>query len=161
MKKLIYGIFAASVMMLLSSCVVVTDKPEIVIPTPLFYSISFVNDSNENVIDWYVKAKGNDTPIAKSSTYCPVPAGQISTLDWLPRNNYYKVFFSLYPEYTTIYTTDGYFYLDSNVDFVLTTKSYQNRSAGSDESEKEYYLIGSDGSEIPLIKETAEPRVEL
>ena len=162
MKKLFLGIFAASIMMVLSGCVYVSDKPPVVIaPTPLFYSITFVNDTNENVSDWYVKALGNNKSIAKSSVVeCPVPAGQSSTLDWLPKNTYYKVYFSIYPEYTTIYTSEGYVYLDTNVEYVLTKRAYQNRSADSDEdqSETEFYLSGSDGSEIPLIKETAEPR---
>ena len=54
MKKLFIGLFTASIMLFMSSCVVVADKPAVVVVEPLFYSITFVNDTEENVIDWYV-----------------------------------------------------------------------------------------------------------
>lgn len=60
MKKLFIGLFTASIMLFMSSCVVVADKPPVVVVEPLFYSITFVNDTEENVIDWYVKVKGSN-----------------------------------------------------------------------------------------------------
>ena len=160
MKKLLYVLFTASLLMLFPSCVYVGDKPPVVVVEPLFYSITFVNNTEENVIDWYVHVKDSNKKIAISSDFCPVPSGTASTLGWLPRNNYYQVRFALYPEYTKIYTTGTYIYLDENVEYKLMEKSYSGRSAGASEIEKspEFYLLGSDGSEIPLITETEEPR---
>ncbi len=160
MKKLIIGLFTASLLMLFSSCVYVGDRPPVVVIDPQFYSITFVNNTDENVIDWYVHVKDSNKKIAISSDFCPVPSGTASTLGWLPKNRYYQVRFALYPEYTKIYTTGTYIYLDENVEYKLMEKTYSGRSAGASEEQmnSEFYLLTSDGSEIPLITETEEPR---
>ncbi len=161
MKKLFYVLFATSVMMLLSSCVVVADKPAVVVTEPLLYSITFVNNTDYDVVDWYVHMKESNKKIALSSDFCPVPPGTSSTLWFLPRNNHYQVRFSIYPDFTTIYSTGTYIYLDGNVEYKLLESYYANRSVGTSEEQQtpQFYLKGSDGSEIPLIAEKAEPRV--
>ena len=88
MKKLFIGLFTASIMLFMSSCVVVADKPPVVVVEPLFYSITFVNDTEENVIDWYVKVKGSNKKIAISSDFCPVPSGTFFPLSRLSDNLY-------------------------------------------------------------------------
>lgn len=160
MKKLFIGLFTASIMLFMSSCVVVADKPAVVVVEPLFYSITFVNDTEENVINWYVNVKGSNKKIAISSEFCPVPSGTSSKLDCLPKEKYYQVRFSLYPDYLTIYTTGTYLYLDKDVEYRLMERYYSTRSAGRTDEEQtpQFYLKGSDGSEIPLITETEEPR---
>ena len=147
MKKILILLLSLLSTALLAGCVVV-NTPPVVIST---YSITFTNNTNYYVTDWYVK-NHNDTKFALDIYNCPVPSGSNSTLSGLA-TGYYKIMFSI-DSFCRVYETSDGIWLDENVEYVLSQRVVvRPRSAGEageTEESKVFVLLGSDGSEVEL-----------
>ena len=149
MKKLFSILALAMIIGLFSSCIIVATAEEE--PSPPTYSITFCNDYDDDVIDWYVK-NDDGKRFAKSENFVVVRCDDTSKLKGL-RKDYYKVLFAFIPN---DYYETTYIYLNENVDFILRKKndwSFDSRSAvNTNSSGTEYVLVDSNGNEYPLIK---------
>ena len=160
MKKLFPILALSMIIGLLSSCIIVTEKPT--------HTITFYNDlpdsSRNDIFDWYAKDSSENT-FAVSSSPTPVSSGGGSSrLRDLAENRYYVVF--TFDNTTDSYDNDTFymsdtFYLDSDKDFVLeeTTRKYKVsvRSAAGDieeteEVQKDFQIVDSEGNVFPLKK---------
>ncbi len=149
MKKIFPALMLTMIVGLFSSCVIVTTSDT---PTPT-YAITFCNESNDNVIDWYVK-NSKDKRFAISDDFCIVTRGSTSKLWNLPKDDY-KVLFAFLPN--TYYQTN---YIELNVDtefHIYSGSSYTTRVrsavvSDSDFSEYDYILVDSNGNTYPLVK---------
>ena len=149
MKKLFSILALAMVIGLFSSCIIVATAEE---PSPPTYSITFCNEYNDDVIDWYAKNKDGKR-FAKSDHYVGVRRDDTSKLKGL-RKDYYKVLFSFFPD---DYYETGLIYLNENVSFILKTKnsgSFTRSAMDSGSSNSEYILVDSNGKEYTLTKST-------
>ena len=149
MKKLFPVLLLTMIVGLFSSCVIVATSDT---PTPT-YAITFCNDSNDDVIDWYVK-NSHDKRFAISDDFCIVTRGSTSKLWNLPKDQY-KVLFAFLPN--TYHPTN---YIELNVDtefHIYSRDTYTTRFSSavvsdSDFSEYDYILVDSNGKSYPLIK---------
>ena len=118
------------------------------------YSIICKNQTSFVITDWCVK-RDNIVTYANSGFNRSIRAGGEDMIMDLPEG-YYKVYFSFeddYPLNPTDYYNSESIYLNKDVTYCLyerqITASTECRSAGS---AKQFYLAGSDGSEIDLVK---------
>lgn len=133
---------------LFSSCIIVGVAEE---PEPTTYSITFCNEYNDDVIDWYAKNNAGKK-FLKSETWNIVHPDDTSKLKGL-RRDYYKVLFSYLPDQ---YYESNYIYLNEDVCFILVGKtdySFNSRSAvNTSSSNEEFVLVDSNGKVYPLTK---------
>lgn len=164
MKKVLSILLIASAVMLLASCLIVTEVPT--------YSITFRNelsDSNNNdVFDWYVK-NSRGTNFAVSSHATSVTSGGGSSTKRDLERDYYRVIFT-FDDTTDGYIPDVYyqsslFYLDHDKEYVIVNStsyfmiplSSVSRSAIGEEDNTEnliaeYQLVDSDGNAYPIYR---------
>ena len=161
MKKL-FSIFAITMVIgLLSSCVIVAhEEPK--------YTLTFVNNlansSRNDIFDWYAKNdSGSKYVVSKYATHV-TSGGGISKLRDLYKDDYCVIF--TFDDTTDDYDGDKYyktdfFRLDQDLDFVLeeatrtytvTVRSVGNPEETTEEVEKGYQLVASDGTVYPLTK---------
>lgn len=176
MKKLISILSITAAALMLSSCIIVgTDEdPEVIIerkktttvvtedntpetPKPVAkHSITCKNETSITITDWCVK-KDNIVTYANSGDNRAIRSGREDMIVDLPEG-YYKVFFSFeddYPLNPSDYYSSESVYLNKDVTYCLYERQavIQCRSA-NDAAASQFYLAGSDGSEINLVKET-------
>lgn len=177
MKKLITILSTIAVISMFSGCLIVApeDEPKIVIqkkttveqktedttttttvvtqPTVTSkYSITCKNGTAYTVTDWCVK-KDNQVTFSNSSFNRAIPAYGEDMISSLPEG-YYKVFFTFEDEYQLNpwdYQSSEAVYLNQNVKYCLYTKQTSYVECRSASAKPEFYLAGSDGSEIELI----------
>ena len=157
MKKLILIITTAIALCMLSSCIVVTGEPKIVVsPT---YDITCYNNTGSMITDWCVKRNDRYT-YANSEYNCHINSYDCDTIDDLPEGEY-QIFFTFKPrgrihEYD--YESTGTFYLDEDVTFYVRQGNiYGDRSAAGSESQSEetqLVLVCSNGETYPLTSVT-------
>ena len=147
MKKIISIFLIAVSAIILSSCVVVTNGKH----NHHFADLTFVNDTNEYITDWYAEDT-NGSNYTKSSNWTPVYQGGSSTIydlycaDYRVRftydyNNhpfYYKSAFTYVDDDTTFYLSDEHFYYSRSADGTVETAVPM------------FTLTDNKGNEIPL-----------
>ena len=173
MKKLISILSITLAALMLSSCIIVgtTEEPELVIEkrttvettstttttpsTPVAkYSITCKNQTSYMVTDWCVK-KDNIVTYANSGYNRSIRSGGEDMILDLPEG-YYKVYFTFedcYQLQPEDYYSSESVYLNKDITYCLYERqiSVTCRSANnSKSSEPQFYLAGSDGSEIEL-----------
>ena len=167
MKKL-FSIFAITMVIgLLSSCVIVAqEEPK--------YTLTFHNNMPDlmtrygehinDIFDWYAKNRSGTKYAASSHAVQVVADGGVSKLRDLPKDDY-RVIFTFdntvdYPDEAVYYQTE-LFYLNQDLDFILeettrrttvTVRSVGNPEETTEEVEKGYQLVASDGTVYPLTK---------
>lgn len=163
-------ILASVASLLFSSCIIVHPDDEIIVekksttavstttstPAVDTYNITCKNMTHFVVTDWCVK-KDNIVTYANSGSNRAIrPDGGEDMITDLPEG-YYKIYFSFEDDYQL--NPDDYFssdsvYLNQDVTYCLyqrnSTYTVECRSAGLT---PELYLLGSDGSEITLVKQ--------
>ncbi len=149
MKKLFPVLLLTMIVGLFSSCVIVTTES-----APPTYSMTFSNDTQSHVYDWYVKdSSGKNYPISENN-YCEVPRGTSSTKSGLKENDYQMWFCLLSTRTADVYLyTQRYTHLNQNQVFYLSEQAFYARSvAGTsdDNSENNYVLKTADGTVLEL-----------
>ena len=173
MKKLISILSITLAALMLSSCIIVgtTEEPELVIEkrttvettstttttpsTPVAkYSITCKNQTSYMVTDWCVK-KDNIVTYANSGYNRSIRSGGEDMILDLPEG-YYKVYFTFedcYQLQPEDYYSSESVYLNKDITYCLYERqiSVACRSANNSEAAApQFYLAGSDGSEIEL-----------
>jgi len=169
MKKLINILSITAAALMLSSCIIVgTDEiPEIVVetttettatqtPTPApapvtTHSITCKNETSFLVTDWCVK-KDNIVTYANSGFNRSIRSGGEDMITNLPEG-YYKVYFSFEDTYQLQpgdYFSSESIYLNKDVSYCLYERPVVVNCRSANENGVEFYLAGSDGSEISL-----------
>lgn len=154
MKKNIGILFFSITLVLFSSCVVVHTRhdPEDYIPVPVVqkYSITFKNNTYDNITDWYVENRAG-TNFEKSSNFVPVRSGNQSTIHNLIKNDYRVVFsYRPIPDINDYYCS-AFTYLDEDIEYKLYEDNFYSRSQGTS-SGAPFYLMDSNGNKIELYK---------
>ena len=152
MKKLFSLITILLATIMLSSCVYVGSETPVVIIPPT-YSLTFNNQTSIDVDDWYVQKIAGKKFYVNPNMTNPVYIGETSTISGLFAGRY-KICFSLYISGapTSYYETEE-LWLNKNYEYTLYQRLITIRSANAEETEsKEFFLVGPDGNEIPLIK---------
>ena len=172
MKKLTTILTIAAAALMFSSCIIVgaDDLPDVIIeektntpkpsnpqpePEPIYYhSITCKNQTSYTVTDWCVK-KDNIVTYANSSFNRAIGPYKEDKIQNLPEG-YYKVYFSFEddgPLSPSDYLSSDSIQLNQDIIYTLFVRSQayavECRSADADAA-PQFYLSGSDGSEIEL-----------
>lgn len=144
MKKGLFVLLLASVVMLFSSCIWVQ-----VHDSPRTYSLTFSNESGHHVQDWYLRNRAGDE-FSISDDWETVKNGSSSTLFNIPEDDYELYFSTIVDQYKVTH----FVHIDSDVIYHLRSEEGGNftyrSAAGESTEEGKLVLVDSDGNEIPL-----------
>lgn len=151
MKKIFSGLIVLSTVLMLSSCIIVSDND---FDDILHYDFTFVNDTNEDIADWYLKSEDGDK-YAISSNYEEVLAGENRKLRNVPMDDYKVYFLYSADKASNQYYYSNYFFLNKDKRYSLKNDVVSPRSATVSDTttEKVFYLEDEDGNQITLMKE--------
>lgn len=148
MKKLISFLLLCASAIILSSCIVVTDRKH---ELPFLVDLTFMNDTKNSYIeDWYAEDKSGRN-YTKSDNWTPVRPGKSSTLyDLYPAE--YKIRFTYDYNNHPYYYESNYSYIDEDTTFYLSDETFFSRSAEDlyATAEPKFVLTDNKGNIIPL-----------